>query len=345
MYNFLRFCIRYKELIYNNIHRILTYPFGMMMVGRAWSAGNSHRYGFNGKEQDPGTYGDGNIYDYGFRVYDPRLGRFLSVDPLTRSYPWYTPYLFSGNKVITSIDLDGLEEMDFRDWLNYFIFGPAGSPGKSTTSAEELNKRVNSTKPAHQAVQEFNSFISNPGDYIVNERCDACFSFNPRMKQFVSGALNMTIGLGVTSASMTSAVEGNIAGAVGTMYGLTQISIGMTQVIGSFFEDGETKSFKANGPIGIVGEELTEKTGNTMYIEIGMLSDGLVGIITTNAQGSTALVGSAQDLMKALEGGASSYQAFEKTMVVASDVQNVRASMNGIKEVLTIEISGSQDGK
>ena len=74
------------------------------------------------------------------------------------------------------------------------------------------------------------------------------------MKQFVSGALNMTIGLGVTSASMTSAVEGNIAGAVGTMYGLTQISIGMTQVIGSFFEDGETKSFKANGPIGIVGE-------------------------------------------------------------------------------------------
>ena len=49
-----------------------------------------------------------------------------------------------------------------------------------------------------------------------------------------------------------------------------------------------------------------------MYIEIGMLSDSLVGIITTNALGSTALVGSAQDLMKALEGGASSYQAFEK---------------------------------
>ncbi|MEZ5051107.1 MAG: hypothetical protein R2767_01960 [Chitinophagales bacterium] len=49
--------------------------------------------------------------------------------------------------------------------------------------------------------------------------------------------------------------------------------------------------------------------------------------------------------MKSLEGGASSYQAFEKTLVVASDVQNVRASMNGIKQVLTVEISGSQDDK
>jgi hypothetical protein len=44
------------------------------------------------------------------RVYDPRAGRFLSVDPLTGKYPHYTPYSFSGNKPIWYIDLDGLEE-------------------------------------------------------------------------------------------------------------------------------------------------------------------------------------------------------------------------------------------
>ncbi|MFM7431818.1 MAG: hypothetical protein ACKO1F_18270 [Flammeovirgaceae bacterium] len=33
----------------------------------------------------------------------------LSVDPLTKSYPWYTPYQFAGNKPIIAIDLDGLE--------------------------------------------------------------------------------------------------------------------------------------------------------------------------------------------------------------------------------------------
>jgi RHS repeat-associated protein len=69
-----------------------------------------YRFGFNGKEQDPEVSGSGNVYDYGFRIYNPRIARFLSVDPLTRSYPWYTPYQFAGNMPIAAIDLDGLEE-------------------------------------------------------------------------------------------------------------------------------------------------------------------------------------------------------------------------------------------
>jgi hypothetical protein len=44
------------------------------------------------------------------RIYNPSIGKFLSVDPLTKSYPWYTPYQFAGNKPIAFIDLDGLEE-------------------------------------------------------------------------------------------------------------------------------------------------------------------------------------------------------------------------------------------
>jgi len=75
-------------------------------------------FGFNGKEQDNEVSGSGNSYDYGFRIYNPRLGRFLSVDPLTKSYPWYTPYQFAGNKPIVAIDLDGLEEFVVSDALN-----------------------------------------------------------------------------------------------------------------------------------------------------------------------------------------------------------------------------------
>jgi len=70
-----------------------------------------YRYGFNGKEKDPsGEWGSEAIYDYGFRIYNPSIAKFLSVDPLTASYPWYTPYQFAGNKPIFAIDLDGLEE-------------------------------------------------------------------------------------------------------------------------------------------------------------------------------------------------------------------------------------------
>jgi len=85
-------------------------PFGMMLIGRSWSPGSEYRYGFNGKESDPETYGDGNIYDYGFRIYNPRLGKFLSVDPLTPSYPEWSPYAFAMNQPIWANDIDGLEK-------------------------------------------------------------------------------------------------------------------------------------------------------------------------------------------------------------------------------------------
>jgi len=69
-----------------------------------------YRYGFNGKENDNEVKGVGNQQDYGMRIYDPRLGRFLSVDPLTKEYPWNSTYAFAENDVIRSVDLDGLEK-------------------------------------------------------------------------------------------------------------------------------------------------------------------------------------------------------------------------------------------
>ncbi len=48
-------------------------------------------------------------------MYDPRVGRFFAVDPLAGKYPWYTPYQFSGNKVIQAIELEGLEEYMTND--------------------------------------------------------------------------------------------------------------------------------------------------------------------------------------------------------------------------------------
>jgi RHS repeat-associated protein len=86
----------------------------MMLPGRSYSAQTGYRYGFNGKENDNEVKGEGNEQDYGMRIYDPRVGRFLSVDPLTKSYPTLTPYQFGSNDPIESIDVDGLERMDYR---------------------------------------------------------------------------------------------------------------------------------------------------------------------------------------------------------------------------------------
>jgi RHS repeat-associated protein len=96
------------------------YPFGMQQYARTYTEANvgSYRWGFNGKENDNEVKGTGNQIDYGMRVYDPRVGRFLSVDPLTDKYPELTPFQYASNDPINNVDIDGLEGF----WHN-FLYG------------------------------------------------------------------------------------------------------------------------------------------------------------------------------------------------------------------------------
>lgn len=87
------------------------YAFGSLMPGRSFSGGG-YRFGFNGQEQDCQTYGAGNTFDFGARVYDSRLGRFLSVDPLLNVKAGSNLFSFGGNSPLKNIDLDGLIEIE-----------------------------------------------------------------------------------------------------------------------------------------------------------------------------------------------------------------------------------------
>jgi RHS repeat-associated protein len=101
------------------------YPFGLSIDSRSFvaSATNSYRYSFNGKEDD----GEWNKQDYGARIYDKRLGKFISIDPLTKKYPFYSPYQFAGNMPIKFIDLDGAEPFaGGRDYPKVKSVGDAG---------------------------------------------------------------------------------------------------------------------------------------------------------------------------------------------------------------------------
>jgi RHS repeat-associated protein len=69
----------------------------------------AYLYGFQGQERDNEFKGDGNSVNYKYRVHDPRLGRFLSIDPLAPKYAHNSPYAFSENIVINAIELEGLE--------------------------------------------------------------------------------------------------------------------------------------------------------------------------------------------------------------------------------------------
>jgi RHS repeat-associated protein len=87
-----------------------------MIVPNRSASSSSYRYGFQGQEKDDEIRGgEGNSINYTFRMHDPRIGRFFAVDPLEPDYPFYSPYQFSGNRVIDMIELEGLEPTDTKD--------------------------------------------------------------------------------------------------------------------------------------------------------------------------------------------------------------------------------------
>jgi RHS repeat-associated protein len=82
------------------------YAFGQAITERTYNAA-AYKYGYNGKEKDNDMYGEGNAYDFGARINDVRLGRWLSLDPLAKKYPSWSPYNSMGDNPIVYVDEDG----------------------------------------------------------------------------------------------------------------------------------------------------------------------------------------------------------------------------------------------
>jgi RHS repeat-associated protein len=78
------------------------YPFGMEMPGRDYRSAEAYRFGYQGQfaEKDEET----GYNSFELRLYDNRLGRWLSTDPM---YEFYSPYLANGNNPINIIDPTG----------------------------------------------------------------------------------------------------------------------------------------------------------------------------------------------------------------------------------------------
>jgi RHS repeat-associated protein len=85
------------------------YPFGAQIPGRKMNTG-AYGHGFQGKEKDDVIKGEGNSYYFKERMYDPRVGRWLSVDPKAGKFPGRTPYNGMGNNPVNRIDPDGAED-------------------------------------------------------------------------------------------------------------------------------------------------------------------------------------------------------------------------------------------
>jgi RHS repeat-associated protein len=81
-------------------------PFGVELANRSWSI-EEYRNGFNGKEKVNEITGNSSDYDFGARIYDARIGRWLRRDAHEAKYPGESPYSFALNSPIMANDPDG----------------------------------------------------------------------------------------------------------------------------------------------------------------------------------------------------------------------------------------------
>ncbi len=93
------------------LQRHMYYSFGMELDGQ-WNFNltedPSMNYRYNGKELDKDHELD--WYAYGARFYDPAIGRFTGVDPISDQFPHVSTYNYAENEPIRHIDLHGLQK-------------------------------------------------------------------------------------------------------------------------------------------------------------------------------------------------------------------------------------------
>jgi len=128
------------------------YAFGMLMPGRNFSS-NSYKFGFNGMEKDNEiTNVVGASYDFGARIYDSRVGRWLACDPLFMKFPWQSPFsAFNNNPVLYEDPTGESGEATINKKTKtitvtsiYAFYGSASSPKIAKKYAANIQNAFNS---------------------------------------------------------------------------------------------------------------------------------------------------------------------------------------------------------
>lgn len=93
------------------------YPFGQCHANSSYVVTANNRFKFNGKEDQ--TVGALGLLDYGARMYDGYIGRWLGSDPMAYAYYATSPYVYCSNNPINAIDPDGKKIVFINGYLGF----------------------------------------------------------------------------------------------------------------------------------------------------------------------------------------------------------------------------------
>ncbi len=137
------------------------HAFGMEMPGRKWTA-SDYRFAFNGKEK--ATEINEGDFDFGDRILDSRIGRWLTWDKLREKYPFISPYNFSLNKPITFMDPDGR------------VVTPADSKSKTLYNNLKIALQNSKDEKAKVMLCQLETLEKNPEvNYVIHAEKDIPF--------------------------------------------------------------------------------------------------------------------------------------------------------------------------
>jgi len=139
---------------------------------RACEEGEDYRFGYGTMEKDNEWAGIGNSYTTTFRQYDPRIGRWLSLDPEMAKYPGWSPYVYAFNNPILFNDPNG-DDPPYKikngvlqgEGVVHDITKETQRPKMKVITAVVLHRTVSST--AESAIRTTKSSGGKTGFHIV----------------------------------------------------------------------------------------------------------------------------------------------------------------------------------
>lgn len=172
------------------------YPFG-----KRWDdMGETFKqpYLYNGKELD--EMHDLSWYDYGARMYEPALGRFMTMDSMAEKYYNVSPYAYCGNNPTNAIDPDGKHIEVVSKNGEFVICGGEQNDDQSVYLVEGGNRKAIGTTLTPY------SFFSESGQAVVGAHID----FSDKSGQdFLNKITSRTPGLINLLWYMVNALGGN----------------------------------------------------------------------------------------------------------------------------------------